>query len=222
MKEWELSKYDKIAESMTGVAVGDADILDADLMDLGALNGDSASSGAAGEGADALALRQLFELKLCIVGRPNVGKSSLVNAVLGENRCLVADVPGITRDSVAIAMHHAPSGMDFKLVDTAGLLGLNKTSYELKNEGSRLNVLVLRECLRSIRFSNVIGIVMDINERVLQTIDVLHLPKKLVFVNNELRRLKLQTARQKQSRSQFVQLHVATCSSQLQHSTALG
>eukprot|EP01083_Nonionella_stella_P173487 598590_1 len=176
LKQSEIDKYNKLAAALTDVDIDDAAI--GDEEDLMITDDDGA-------------LKQLFELKLCIVGRPNVGKSSLVNAILGEHRCMVGDTPGITRDSIAIPMHHTPSGMDFKLIDTAGLLGLNKTSYELQNEGSRLNILVLRECLRSIRFSNIIGIVIDINERVLSTIDYMNLPKKLVYVNNELRRLKL-------------------------------
>ncbi|ETO15181.1 GTP-binding protein EngA [Reticulomyxa filosa] len=43
-----------------------------------------------------------FELRLCIIGRPNTGKSSLMNAILGEDRCLVEDMPGIARESIAV------------------------------------------------------------------------------------------------------------------------
>ena len=83
-----------------------------------------------------------FELKMCIVGRPNVGKSSLINVILGEKRCLVADLPGITRDSVAIPMYDPKSQRKFKLIDTAGIIGLTRGAYERQNEDWRVNVLV--------------------------------------------------------------------------------
>jgi GTP-binding protein len=58
-------------------------------------------------------------LKLAIVGRPNAGKSSLVNAILGEERAIVSDVPGTTRDSLDI--HCTFNGRPYQLIDTAGI-----------------------------------------------------------------------------------------------------
>jgi len=59
------------------------------------------------------------ELALAVIGRPNVGKSSLVNALLGEERTLVSESPGTTRDAVdAVFAWH---GRNYRLVDTAGL-----------------------------------------------------------------------------------------------------
>ncbi|MEJ2194649.1 MAG: ribosome biogenesis GTPase Der [Ignavibacteriaceae bacterium] len=58
-------------------------------------------------------------LKIAIVGRPNVGKSSLVNALLGEERSIVTDVPGTTRDSINSILKYY--GEEIVLVDTAGL-----------------------------------------------------------------------------------------------------
>ncbi len=57
--------------------------------------------------------------KITIVGRPNAGKSSLVNALLGEERAIVTDIAGTTRDSVHT--YYNKFGMEFMLVDTAGL-----------------------------------------------------------------------------------------------------
>jgi GTP-binding protein len=58
-------------------------------------------------------------IRVAVVGRPNVGKSSLVNAFLGEERVIVTDEPGTTRDAIDVPFHR--DGMDYILVDTAGL-----------------------------------------------------------------------------------------------------
>ncbi len=59
------------------------------------------------------------ELAIAVVGRPNVGKSALVNAILGEQRVIVSDVPGTTRDAVDAVFER--DGQTYRIVDTAGL-----------------------------------------------------------------------------------------------------
>ena len=65
------------------------------------------------------------EIALAIIGRPNVGKSSLVNAILGEERSIVSEVASTTRDSVDA--HLSQGGAHFRLVDTAGIRRKGKT-----------------------------------------------------------------------------------------------
>lgn len=59
------------------------------------------------------------EIRLAIVGRPNVGKSSMVNAFSGEQRSIVSDIPGTTRDAIDTMLEY--NGERFRLVDTAGI-----------------------------------------------------------------------------------------------------
>ena len=58
-------------------------------------------------------------VRIAFVGRPNVGKSTLVNRILGEERMIASDVPGTTRDSIAVDLER--DGRQYRLVDTAGL-----------------------------------------------------------------------------------------------------
>ena len=59
-------------------------------------------------------------IHLAVVGRPNVGKSSLVNRLLGENRSMVSDIPGTTRDAIDTRFTDA-DGREFNIIDTAGI-----------------------------------------------------------------------------------------------------
>ncbi len=85
----------------------------ADLMDV-VLDGfapEAADTSQAEEGSGAI--------RVAIVGRPNVGKSTLVNTLLGEERLIAFDQPGTTRDAIAVEFEHG--GKRYTLVDTAGL-----------------------------------------------------------------------------------------------------
>jgi tRNA modification GTPase len=71
-------------------------------------------------------------LSLCLIGSPNVGKSSLMNALLDKERAIVSHIPGTTRD--ILEDHMRLNGLNFKLMDTAGI---RITSEEIEQEGIR-------------------------------------------------------------------------------------
>lgn len=66
-----------------------------------------------------IAVEENQAIQLAVVGRPNVGKSSLVNYLLDEERCIVSPIPGTTRDSIDVPFIH--DGVEYNLIDTAGI-----------------------------------------------------------------------------------------------------
>ena len=81
------------------------------------------------------------EIKLAIIGRPNVGKSSLLNKILGEERVIVSPIAGTTRD--AIDTHLTVDGQEFILIDTAGIRRKGKTT----EMAEKLSVIMARKAL---------------------------------------------------------------------------
>ncbi len=97
-------------------------------------------------------------IKVAIIGRPNAGKSTLLNALVGEERAIVSPIAGTTRDAVDETVSHA--GTDFVFIDTAGIRRKGKT----KLMAEKLSVVMAR---RHIRMANVVVMVMDATEGVL-------------------------------------------------------
>lgn len=98
-------------------------------------------------------------IRFCVIGRPNVGKSSLVNAILNENRSIVSNVAGTTRDSIDTPFKY--NGNNMVIIDTAGMRKKGKV-YESTEKYS-----VLR-ALKAIDRSNVCVIVINAEEGILE------------------------------------------------------
>ncbi|CDL81148.1 ribosome biogenesis GTPase Der [Xenorhabdus szentirmaii] len=94
-------------------------------------------------------------LKLAIVGRPNVGKSTLTNRILGEERVVVFDMPGTTRDSIYIPMER--DGREYVLIDTAGVRKRGKVTETVE----KFSVI---KTLQAIEDANVVLLVVDARE----------------------------------------------------------
>jgi len=90
--------------------------------------------------------------RVAIVGRPNVGKSTLVNALLGENRMIAFDAPGTTRDAIEVEFEFA--GQPFVLIDTAGLRRKGKVFESVE----KFSVV---KTLQAIDQSNVVVLLLD-------------------------------------------------------------
>ena len=111
------------------------------------------SSAASGEEAPRKAT-----IKVAIIGRPNVGKSTLLNVLVGEERAIVSPVAGTTRDAVDVAREI--DGVSYVFVDTAGIRRKGKTRLMAE----KLSVVMAR---RHIRMANVVLLVLDATEGVL-------------------------------------------------------
>ena len=101
---------------------------------------------------------QVDALKIAIVGKPNTGKSSIVNRLVGENRVIVSNVSGTTRDSVDVPFNF--NKKKYILIDTAGMRRKRSIEDETVERYS------IFRTLDSIRRADVVVIVMDVNEQV--------------------------------------------------------
>jgi len=91
-------------------------------------------------------------IKLAIVGRPNVGKSTLINTLLGEERVIAFDMPGTTRDAIEIEFEH--DGVPYTLIDTAGLRRRGKVFEAIE----KFSVI---KTLQAIEACNVVVLMLD-------------------------------------------------------------
>jgi len=108
-----------------------------------------------GDAAETEDERKRRPLRLAIVGRPNAGKSTLVNTLLGEERMITGPEPGLTRDSVA--SDFTWQGRPVKLFDTAGLRRKSRIS-------ERVEKLAVGDALNAIRFAEVVALLIDVDQ----------------------------------------------------------
>ncbi len=110
-------------------------------------------------------------IRIAVVGRPNVGKSSLVNMVLGEERVIVDSRPGTTRDAINITFHRDASS--FEIVDTAGMRRRAKIFDDVERSS-------VGKALQSIRRSDITWLVIDARQ------NIEHQDKRIsAFIANE-------------------------------------
>jgi GTPase len=91
-------------------------------------------------------------IRVAIVGRPNAGKSTLINHLLGEERLLTSPEAGTTRDSISVDFNW--QGRDFRVFDTAGLRRRSRIEEKLEK-------LSVADALRAVRFAEVVVLMMD-------------------------------------------------------------
>ncbi|MDE0299455.1 MAG: ribosome biogenesis GTPase Der [Candidatus Poribacteria bacterium] len=96
-------------------------------------------------------------IKIAIVGRPNVGKSSIINTILGEERMIVDHCPGTTRDAVNIRFVY--DNIPFELTDTAGMRRRSAIDDELEE-------VIVQRAIRSIRQSDIAWLILDATQEV--------------------------------------------------------
>ncbi|WP_298260196.1 ribosome biogenesis GTPase Der [Bradyrhizobium sp.] len=103
-------------------------------------------------GADEADLAQR-PIRVAVVGRPNAGKSTLINRLLGEERLLTSPEAGTTRDSIAVEITW--NGRDFRVFDTAGLRRRSRIEEKLEK-------LSVADALRAVRFAEVVVLMTDV------------------------------------------------------------
>ncbi len=107
--------------------------------------------------ADAIAENPDDGIRVAIIGRPNVGKSTLVNRLLGEDRVIVSDVAGTTRDSIRVALER--DGKRYTLIDTAGV----RRRARVEEAVEKFSVI---KTLQSIAAAHVVVVLLDAQEGV--------------------------------------------------------
>ncbi|MEM7661979.1 MAG: ribosome biogenesis GTPase Der [Pseudomonadota bacterium] len=138
-----------ILSRLEGINIDDPNLTDEQLAEM------LKEAGVDDEVVEAERETEAKPIRLTIVGRPNAGKSTLINTLLESDRLLTGPEAGITRDSVSIDWSW--NGRNIRLVDTAGLRKRAKVQ-------ERLERMSTGETIRSLKYADVVALVMDADE----------------------------------------------------------
>jgi len=148
-------------------------------------------------------------LKLVIIGRPNVGKSTLFNAIAKSDVAIVSDIPGTTRDTqnLLVSIKNKDAATQFEIIDTAGLRRRGKIGYGLE----KFSYL---RTLESISRTDIVALVVDANEGITRGDAhlgqiALECNKRLIVVLNKIDLLKKKTKDEIKNLGRFS--HLAKC-----------
>ena len=122
--------------------------------------------------------------RIAVVGKPNVGKSSIINRLLGENRCIVSDIAGTTRDAIDTAVTW--NGKEYVFIDTAGL----RRKSKIKEELERYSII---RTVTAVERADVVVMVIDavegITEQDAKIAGIAHDRGKGIVIRSEERRV---------------------------------
>ena len=107
-------------------------------------------------------------IKIAIVGKPNAGKSSIVNALLGEDRVIVSDISGTTRDSIDSKVKY--EGEEFILVDTAGIRKKAKVDWGVEKFAVDRAIRAIRDCDVAVLVVDALEGLTDQDKKISQTV----------------------------------------------------
>jgi len=131
--------YEALRDVLPEAAAGDAD-------------GDEEAEPELGEDEDGPPVDPTKPLRIAVLGRPNAGKSTLLNRILGQDRLLTGPEPGLTRDSISLTAHWRDR--ELKLFDTAGVRRKARVVEKLEK-------LAVADTLRAVRFAEVVVLLLD-------------------------------------------------------------
>ena len=161
IEAWELGLGEPVALSAEH-GIGMDDLLRAlepvaegfpDAVEIVEVDGGERSTTASTRRARGAALPAGRPIQIAVVGRPNAGKSTLVNAILGEERLLTGPEAGITRDAIAVRLDWM--GTPFRIFDTAGMRKKAKVQEKLEKLG-------VSDGLRAVKFAEVVVVLLDV------------------------------------------------------------
>jgi len=143
------SLYDALLDAFS--SLGRADELFDDIID-GDADDEEIASAEESEEEVWFDRQKDLPIRVAVVGRPNMGKSTLINSLIGEDRLLTGPEAGITRDSITLPFMH--NGREFRLVDTAGIRRLARVTDKVER-------LMVTDAERSIQFARVCILMLD-------------------------------------------------------------